>query len=131
MNELTKQQMVIVTRIGVFWVETERANKIKQIREADPTGVIEIDDCQIGVRDIFGILTPAKYSDYQNERRGMWQCQYKQWHPRNDICYCARNAGSGPPPQKELTPEEREKASKKLAEIKAQMKKKGFGSVKR
>lgn len=117
MNELARQQKVIITRVGSFWVDKERADKIDQIRENDPTAVIEIDDNKVQAAAIYASLTPGQYQNYQNEKRGLWQCVYKNWHPRNDNCMCARNIPQRPPESRILSDEERAKAAVKLAEM--------------
>lgn len=117
MNELARQQKVIITRVGSFWVDKERADKIDQIRENDPTAVIEIDDNKVQAAAIYASLTPGQYQNYQNEKRGLWQCVHKNWHPRNDNCMCARNIPQRPPESRILSDEERAKAAVKLAEM--------------
>lgn len=118
-SEISKRQMVIVTRLGTFWVDIERAENIRKIKEDDPQGIVDIDNSFISLSQVYGMLTPEKYAEYQNERRGMWQCTYKHWHPRQDNCTCARDRVTRHerPRTPKLTPEEREKASKKLDEM--------------
>ena len=127
-GEVARIQKVIVTRVGAFWVDVDRADKIDQIREQDPEGVIDIDGNRVQARAIYATLTPEQYSNWQNERRGLWQCQYKNWHPRNDVCYCARDVRNQPPkePQPEMSEEDRAKARAKLDEIRKNISKKGI-----
>lgn len=123
MNQITKLQKVIITRVGSFWVDRDRADAIDRIRENDPTAVIDIDDNRVQASSIYATLTPEQFQNYQNEKRGLWQCQYKNWHPKFDNCACARSMAPRPPePRPEITDEQREKNRQKLAEMRANFK---------
>lgn len=127
-SALTNKTYVLITRVGPIWVTKERGELAMRIKEQDPASVIEIDGSHYSANIIMALVTAAQYSDYQNERRGMWQCQYQKWHPRNDICYCARETSNQPkrPDPPEMTDEERAKASAKLDEIRKRIAKKGI-----
>lgn len=130
MNEVAKQQKVIVTRVGVFWVDLDRAQSIDAIRQSDPNAIIDIDGSMISASQIYATLTPSQYSNYQMEKRGMWQCQWQKWHSKFDTCEHARELHREPPKVViEQTPEQRAAASAKLAEIRKQIKEKGIGGL--
>lgn len=132
MSDIAKKQMVVVTRVGSFWVDIDRAERIKRVRSSNPDTVIAIDESQIDTRSIYGILTPEQYYNYQNERRGLWQCEYRKWHPKNDTCTCARDKAEreSVAPTNKLTDEQREKAQAKAAEIRSKILKKGIKGLK-
>lgn len=127
MNALTDKTHVLVTRLGDFWVSAERGAKAMQIKMQDNMAQIEMDGSYIVAANIDGLLTAAQYGDLQNKRRGLWQCGHKQWHNRNDTCYCARNAAvtrhtvtpvDDRPP---MTAEQKQAATQRLAAMRAKL----------
>lgn len=124
-GDLTDKTMVVVTRLGDFWVNPDRAMNVAAAKQQDPQGTIEMDGSFIGCQQIDGILTAFQYDDYNRKRNGQWQCKYKTWHAKFEQCACARNQHETFKARPELTDEEREKASAKLAEIR-----KSFGAKK-
>ncbi len=126
-SALTNKTYVLITRVGPIWVTKERGEMAMRIKEQDPASVIEIDGSHYSANIIMALVTAQQYSDYQNEKRGMWQCQYQKWHPKFDNCECARNIKPAPRPQPpEMTDEERLRARKKLDEIRKNIAKKGI-----
>ena len=132
-NAITNKTHVLVTRLGDFWVNAQRGQKIMAIATADNAAQIEMDGTYIRAANIDGLLTTAQYGDLQNKRRGMWQCKYMQWHGRSDDCYCARNAAvtrkqvvvvdERPP----MTAEAKKAAAERLAAMRAKLlRKKGI-----
>lgn len=131
-NKVAVQQKVIITRVGAFWVDLERAQNIDRIRQEDPNAIIDIDGNMVSANQIYATLTPEQYSNYQNEKRGMWQCAYQKWHPKFDNCEHAREQRPEPKPDKpEMSDADREKARAKLDEIRKNISKNGIKGLKK
>ena len=124
---LTDKTMVVVSRIGDFWVNPNQASEIIRIKQTDPQGSIVIDGNLVSCQSIDGVLKPDEYETLNNKRRGLWQCNHRKWHNRNDPCYCGRNITRSTPPAPQLSDEQRAKAGEKLAEIRSKI---GNGGVK-
>lgn len=86
MNELTDKTMVVVSRLGDFWVTPDRATRIMDVKQADSSGSIELDGNLIGCSTIDGVVTAETYDTLNMKRRGGWQCKWKKWHERNQQC---------------------------------------------
>ena len=86
MNEVSKNNVVVVTKVGDFWVNKDRAANIMKIKSADPNGVIDIDGDMIAAHTIEAALSPKTYSELQKKRRGCYYCEYGHWHERGTSC---------------------------------------------
>lgn len=84
--ELTDKTMVVVTKLGDFWVTPEQAKKIMVVKEHDPSASIDLEGNQIACHTIDGVVTPETYEKLNYKRRGGWQCKYQHWHERNQQC---------------------------------------------
>lgn len=85
-NEITDKTMVVVTRIGDYWVNKKRATAIMQAKQDDPNGSIVFDGNMISCHSIDGVITAEEYEKLNIKRRGGWQCKYGYWHERNNQC---------------------------------------------
>ncbi len=127
MSELATKQMVLVTRIGDFWLSETRAKAVMEIGNQDKQANINIEGIGwIRASSIEGLLTAEQYGNLQYKRRGMWQCVKQQWHSRDDQCYCTRVPKATKPNVKELTPDEQKKARKKAEQVRKELKEKGI-----
>lgn len=86
MNEITDKTMVVVSRLGDFWVTEQRAKAITEILAVEPNATIDIDGNYLAVRTIDGIVNPKQYGEVQAKRRGAWQCKHNYWHEKFDKC---------------------------------------------
>lgn len=86
MGDLTDKTMVVVSRLGDYWVNPTRARKVMKAKQDDPNGCIELDGSLIGCHAIEGVVTAEQYVVVNYRRRGAWQCKYKWWHERNQQC---------------------------------------------
>lgn len=85
-SNLTDKTMVVVSRLGDYWVKPDRANAIMKIKQDDPSGSIELDGNLLSCQSIDGIVTAEAYEVLTMKRRGGWQCKYQKWHERNQQC---------------------------------------------
>lgn len=132
---MTVQQRVIVTRLGNFWVTIERADKIREIKQNDPQGMVDIDGSFVAMNQVYGILTPEQYDNYNHEKQGHYKCRFGTWHSqRGDDCQCARDPRLNPQPKKpdppEISDEQRAKNLAKMDEIRKKFKEKGIKGLK-
>jgi len=119
----------IVMRTGVtHWVEKPDADRIKAlVLSENPPKHAEIEEKMISLASIEGIYTIEEFDDLARIKQGMWQCGERTWHKRKDECDCQREmakkrhqeeqAAREREMNKELTPEERERARQRMAEI--------------
>ena len=84
--ELTDKTMVVVSRLGDFWVTPKRAASIMNIKQHDPGSSIELDGNLLSVASIDGVVTAETYETLNLKRRGGWQCRYQKWHERGQQC---------------------------------------------
>lgn len=85
-NEITDKTMVLITRMGDFWVTPAQAENIMATRQNEPAASIEIEGNTINLSGIDGALTPQKYEELNMKRRGGWQCKFQHWHERHQQC---------------------------------------------
>jgi hypothetical protein len=83
---VTDKTMVVVSRLGDFWVSPDQARSIMQVKQNDPSGSLELEGNLIGCSTIDGVVTAEKYDMLNMKRRGGWQCRYKKWHERGQQC---------------------------------------------
>lgn len=90
MNEITNKTYVIVTRkLGVFYVDKNQANKIKQLLSLqNPPRGFEIEDSFIETTSIEGVDPVWRYEENRKIKNGEWKCHSKNWHGRFDQCKC-------------------------------------------
>jgi hypothetical protein len=85
-DKLTKDELVVVSKVGDFYVSKDQAEKIMRVKSQDPYGHIRLEYNLISCNSIDAILTPSQYEIYNLKKRGGFQCKYKFWHERNQIC---------------------------------------------
>lgn len=83
---ITDKTQVVVCRLGDFWVTSTQAQTICGLMQGDGNDLIEIDDCQIKISTIDGVITAQAYDTLQKRRRGAWQCKWRYWHERGNDC---------------------------------------------
>ena len=83
-NELSKSLKCICLRNGVeLWIESEMLEKIN----FESVGrFLKIDDEIINTADIVGIFTAQTMEEKIRRKNGEWQCQFGEWHTRNQEC---------------------------------------------
>lgn len=92
MNELEKQQMVILMKNGLtFWVSKETGERAQEqlVRQSAHSfmKIREINET-INTAEIAGVHTPQTYSDLKRFTAGEYKCGYGVWHTKRDICNC-------------------------------------------
>jgi hypothetical protein len=85
-TELTDKTMVVVSKLGDFWVTPERANKVMAAKTADPQASIQLDGNLLACHTIDGVVTAEQYDLLNIKRRGAWQCKHQKWHERGTTC---------------------------------------------
>lgn len=85
-NALTDKTMVLVSKMGDYWVKPEQAERIMEAKKHEPDSHIELEGNFISLNAIDGALTAEAYTTYNIKRRGGWQCKYQEWHERNQQC---------------------------------------------
>jgi hypothetical protein len=85
-NEISDKTMVLVSRLGDFWINPGQAKKIMAIKEQKPDATLELQGNFISCRNVLGVLTAESYAALNHRRRGDWQCKYHQWHERKETC---------------------------------------------
>lgn len=83
---LTKKTMVLVSKLGDFWVTPDQGKEIIAWKKGDPFGSLDIDGSMISCQSIDGLLTAAQYEIYNKKKNGYWQCRYEYWHERFQQC---------------------------------------------
>lgn len=78
--------MIVVSRLGDFWVSPDRAARLQAVMDDNASASIELDGNIIKLTAIDGILTADAYDTMNKKRRGGWQCKYQNWHERNEQC---------------------------------------------
>lgn len=86
MTEITDKTFVIVTRLGDFWVNQDRATRVMSAKKNDPQGFVEFEGNLVSCSSIDGILDAKAYDLYNKKKNGHWQCNYKYWHKRFEQC---------------------------------------------
>lgn len=82
---------VIVTRLGDFWVNKEKAASVSKGLE-DKSGKVMFEEFgTISMAQVFGVLNRQGYEAYQNKQNGKWQCDKKTWHDKFAKCDCRAN----------------------------------------
>lgn len=91
-NQLTKELKAIVMRSGVvIWIEADRAEKLEQIITSQQGHrFFEIDGQIINTADITGVHSAQAMEELTRRKNGEWQCQYRTWHQKKDICECLK-----------------------------------------
>lgn len=84
--ELTDKTMAVVTRLGDFWVSTDRAARLQLVMDTADTNSIELDGNIIKITAIDGILTASAYDLMNKKRQGYWQCRFQHWHEKFEKC---------------------------------------------
>jgi hypothetical protein len=85
-SALTNKTMVVVSRLGDFWVTPDQGKNVMQVKKSDPSGSLELDGNLIGCSTIDGVLHAEQYDSLNMKRRGGWQCKYQNWHERGQQC---------------------------------------------
>lgn len=85
-DQITDRTMVVVSRLGDFWVNKQRADNIIEVKQKDPSGSIELDGNLIACSSIEGVVSAEQYQIINNRRRGAWQCKYRWWHEKFQQC---------------------------------------------
>lgn len=86
MNALTDKTLVVVSKLGDYWVNPKQAEVIRVTLESSPTSSIDFDGTIVRCAAIDGILKPDDYETLNLKRRGAWQCKWKKWHERHQQC---------------------------------------------
>lgn len=127
MNQLTKQLMCVKLRNGIdFWLEDERATKLKTMLLNGENRFIEMDGEIFNRADIVGVFSAKTLEAHTRKQNGQWECKHQTWHNRGERCECERTAEDFTeiPP---ITEEERQANSEALQRAKAQF---AFKSIK-
>ena len=85
-SELSTQTMVVITKIGDYWVTPTEASNIQMLLENTAKGMVNLEGNLIAISSIQGILTASAYEVVNYKRRFAWQCKYKYWHEKNQQC---------------------------------------------
>lgn len=85
-NDLSTKNLVVVSRVGDYWVNDEQATKIRQVLDSGAKGMIEIGGSYVAIHSIDGVITAQDYDVVQKKRRGAWECKYRYWHERGEGC---------------------------------------------
>lgn len=85
-SELTDKTMIVVSRLGDFWVSPDRATRLQAVLDDPNTTSIELDGNIIKVMAIDGILTADAYDLMNKKKRGGWQCKFQNWHEKFEQC---------------------------------------------
>jgi len=85
-NSVSDKTMVVISKVGDYWVNKRRASAIMKIKEQNPNSSIELDGSLISCNVIDGIITASQYDDLNKKRRGAWCCKFGKWHERNEQC---------------------------------------------
>lgn len=81
---------VVVTKLGDFWVSTEKAKSIASGID-DKAGRVVIEEFGIvAMNQVFAVLTKEGYEVYQRKQSGSWQCDKKVWHEKFTKCNCVK-----------------------------------------
>ncbi len=83
---LSKNNMVVVSRVGDFWVDDKKAQFVCALLEDRKRGMVQLDDNYINITSIDAIVTAEQYEKISARRRGGWQCRWEYWHERNHEC---------------------------------------------
>lgn len=85
-SDLTDKTMIVVTRLGDFWVSPDRAARLQAVMDSAESPSIELDGNILRLAAIDGILTAGAYDLMNKKKRGGWQCQYQHWHEKFEQC---------------------------------------------
>lgn len=87
----TEERAIVMKSGVIMWVSKETGERIDdhlekqsghtfvRIRELGQT---------INTAQVEGVYTQETYADYVKVKKGMWQCEFREWHDRKDICKC-------------------------------------------
>lgn len=79
----------------VHWVSEETAKKFEDhISRQDAHGFIRIVELGITINtsEIDGVYTVDQYKDLGRIKQGEWQCAWKRWHGKKEVCECEKRA---------------------------------------
>ena len=84
MNKISKKLVCLVMRNGIeIWLESERANNLKQVLvNQKESKFIDYDERIINTADITGIFTPQDMEDYTRRKNGQWKDKSGEWKDR-------------------------------------------------
>lgn len=85
-NALTDKTMVLISKLGDFWVSERQADEIMQTKQHEPDATIKLGGNFIACHSIDGVLSAPDYDVLNARRRGAWQCKFKYWHERGQGC---------------------------------------------
>lgn len=85
-DAITDKTVVLVTRLGDFWVTPRQGKEAMELKERDSGSTLEIDGNFVSCLAVDGVLTATAYDLLQKKRSGAWQCKYRFWHDRNQQC---------------------------------------------
>lgn len=89
MNEVTKQLMCVKLRNGIdFWLEDERATKLKAMLLNGENRFIEMDGEIFNRADIVGVFSAKTLEAHTRKQNGQWECKHATWHNRGERCEC-------------------------------------------
>lgn len=85
-----KKDYIVVTRLGDFWVNKEKAKSVRS-GLGDKDGKVDFEDFgTISMGQVFGVLNREGYQEYQNKQNGKWKCEKETWHDKFTKCDCSR-----------------------------------------
>lgn len=91
-----KGKRPIMMRSGIaHWVSEETANRLEDhIEKQQAHGFIRIKELglTLNTADVEGVYTVEQYNDYCRMKQGEWQCAWKKWHGKKEICECEKDA---------------------------------------
>lgn len=85
-DAITDKTMVLITKLGDFWITKSQAENIMALTAKDTNGHVIVDENMISLSRIDGVLSANAYNELNYRRRGAWQCRYRYWHERHQQC---------------------------------------------
>lgn len=92
---ISEGKLPLVMKSGqVHWISPELHAKLAE-QLASQSGHMfirlrEIDNAVINSAEVEGVYSLEQYADSVKVKQGMWQCEYRTWHERKNICDCKR-----------------------------------------
>lgn len=91
-TDIAKKQMCIFMRNGIeIWIDEDKAEQISADLIKSTVSMARIEGRILNFKDIVGIFNPQDLEELHRRNRGEWKCKFKNWHGKNDVCFCHEN----------------------------------------
>lgn len=92
---IRKDQLPVVMKSGiVYWISNATHERLQnQLANQQAHTFVRIAELSITINtaETEGAYGLDQYEALEKTKQGMWQCRYRKWHERKNLCACARD----------------------------------------